>query len=109
MTGSAGRERQPDETNPRGIANERIDILLKLATECAKGRPERARKYVGLARKIGARFNVRLGERKRLFCRECLLPLVPGSTCIVRIAKGGRQVTTCVSCGTRTVRRILPK
>ena len=47
------------------IAGERIDILLGLAGKEAKKHPERARRYVELARKIGMRYNVRLGGRKR--------------------------------------------
>ena len=96
----------PDELNPKKIADERVDILLGLAGKIAGTDPDRARRYVGLARRIGMRYSVRLGERRRLFCRKCLIPLVPGATAKVRIAKGGRKIVACLSCGSENTRKI---
>ena len=50
------------------IARERIEILF---SEAAKAEPELARRYVKLAKKIGMRYNVRLGKLKRRFCKHC--------------------------------------
>jgi len=51
------------------IARERIQILFSLAEKEIKKHPERSRRYIELARKLGLRYNVRLPrELKRKFC-----------------------------------------
>jgi ribonuclease P protein subunit RPR2 len=95
-----------DELNPKKIADERVDILLGLAKKIAKENPERARRYVTLARKVGMRYSVRLGERRRLFCEKCLIPLIPGATATVRISKDSRKIVTCLSCRSENTRKI---
>jgi len=42
------------------IARERIEILFKIAERKLEGHPERSRRYIELARKIGLRYNIRL-------------------------------------------------
>ena len=63
------------------IAKERIEILIDLAKKEFKNHPERSKKYVELARKIGKRYNVRLTkEQKRSFCKKCNQLLIPNET-----------------------------
>jgi len=79
------------------IAEERITILFNLAKKEIKNHPERAKRYVELARKIGLRYNIRLGKAKRDFCKNCFTLLLPGLTSQVRIDKG-MLVIKCTKC-----------
>lgn len=82
------------------IAKERIQILFELAEKNFKFHPERSRRYTELARKIGLRYNVRLGkELKRKFCKNCNSLLVPGKTSKVRLdSKRKIIVINCLQC-----------
>ena len=61
------------------IGRERIDRLLALATEAVReDRPERARRYVELAGRIGAKTQVPLPSDVPI-CHGCGIPLLPGS------------------------------
>jgi len=85
-----GRGQKP--TYQLDIAKERIEILLKLAKKEARKNPDRSRRYVQLARKIGMRYNVRLpAEWKRVFCKGCgaLLARSRGAT-IIKCGKCNR-------------------
>lgn len=80
------------------IARERIAILSGLAEKEFGKNPERSRRYVGLVRKIGMRYNVRLGrEQKRKFCKGCNTLLKPGVTSEQRTRKGA-IVIKCLKC-----------
>ncbi len=85
----------------RRIAKERIKILLELAEKEFKAHPERSRRYIQLARKIGLRYNVRLSkELKRKFCKNCNSLLVPGLSSQVRIKSKEKIVEIkCLNCG----------
>jgi len=73
----------------QNIARERIEILLKQAEENFKKYPDRSRRYVELARKIGLRYNIRFTkELKRRFCKNCNNLLIPGISCSIRLEKG---------------------
>lgn len=62
-------------------------------------RPERARRYVELARKIGMRYNVRTPANfRRSFCKSCRAYLVPSRNARVRVDEG-RIIVTCGGCG----------
>lgn len=82
------------------IANERIDILFNLAEKEFYKHPERSKRYVELARKIGLRYNVRLPkELKRKFCKNCYSLLKPGITAIVRLDSKNRTIAiNCLKC-----------
>lgn len=84
----------------RRIALERITALFRMAeSEATHERPERARRYVELARRIGMRYNVRIpASFRRSFCRACLAYLVPSRSARVRLDHG-RIVVTCRACG----------
>jgi len=88
----------------RAIARERIARLLALADEATReGTPERATRYVHLARRVGMKYVVRLSPaQRRRVCRRCEAFLVPGKTSRVRLREG-KVAQTCLACG--TVRR----
>lgn len=75
------------------IAKERIAILFDEAMKTTDD--HYARRYIRLAKKIGMRYNVRLGERKRLFCPACYTPFKSAKTRVV----AGTLVKTCRHCG----------
>lgn len=80
------------------IAEKRINNLFDLASkEAKKGKFERVRKYVGLARKIGMKAQYTLPkELKRKFCKKCNMLLIPGKTCSVRTDE--RKKTVNIKC-----------
>jgi ribonuclease P protein subunit RPR2 len=93
------RSRKKPESWQR-IAKERMQILLMQAEREFEGHPERAKRYVRLAKKIGMRYNVRLKGVKSKFCSKCFAPLKPGVNCRVRARKDKQSVVvTCLACG----------
>lgn len=81
------------------IALERIYRLFELAEESFAKHPERSRRYVELARKIGMRYNVRIpSELKKKFCKRCGSFLHAGKNAKIRISKAIIKVT-CLECG----------
>jgi len=91
------RSKKPDWQ--QNIAKERIQILFDLAEKEFRKNPERSRRYVELARKIGLRYNVRLPkELKKKFCKECNSLLLPGKSCTMRVV--GKRILTikCSNC-----------
>ncbi|MDI6825642.1 MAG: hypothetical protein QMD36_00380 [Candidatus Aenigmarchaeota archaeon] len=83
------------------IAKERIERLFDLAKDELKNHPERSKKYVELARKIGKRYNVRFTKgQKRNFCKRCNQLLMPNKTSQVRIdSKKKLIIIKCMDCG----------
>lgn len=78
---------------------ERIHRLFELAEAEYPSKPERSKRYVSLARRIGMRYRVRLPrELRQKMCRGCGAYLVPGSTSRVRLY-GGCLCITCLECG----------
>jgi RNase P subunit RPR2 len=88
------------------VARERIDGLFGLAEqESLRGSAEVADRCVGLARKIGMRYNVRLRvEYRDLYCRGCSVYWVEGRTVRTRL-RSGHRTQTCLRCG--RVRRVV--
>jgi len=87
----------------RGIAKRRMGILLDLAArEAVEDNAERSRRYVALARSIGMRTNTPM-LKERLYCHDCMIALVPGHNCRVRL-RHNRVSVHCLACG--SVRRI---
>jgi len=67
----AERSRKKPEYQVK-IAKERIDILFDEAEKARKERPELARRYIRLAKRIGMRYNVRLPKHlKGKYCKYC--------------------------------------
>jgi ribonuclease P protein subunit RPR2 len=79
------------------IGRTRIGILTSLSLEAVSaGKNDRARRYVELARNIGMKTRTAVPKDFR-YCKDCLLPLVPGTNCTVRLT-GGKIVSNC-ECG----------
>jgi ribonuclease P protein subunit RPR2 len=83
------------------IAKERMSILFSLAKKELGKHPERSRRYIELAKKIGLRYNIRLSrELKRGFCKNCNTLLVSGKTCINRLDSAKKTINIiCKNCG----------
>ena len=83
------------------IAEERIEILFDLAEKEFKNHPERSRRYVELARKIGMRCNVRLKTgQKRRFCKKCNQLFIPKKTCEIEVGPRKKMMEMkCLNCG----------
>ena len=83
------------------LAKERIDILFDEAKKAVKEDPDLSKRYMKLVKKIGMRYNVRLGKRKNGFCKKCYNYFYPGVTCR-QIAKKGKINIKCFSCNRTT-------
>ncbi len=83
------------------IARERIEILFEEAAEAFDEHPDRADRYVELARRIAMKHTISLPRSYRMrFCSDCGSYLVPGSNCRVRLNSKHRTKTiTCLNCG----------
>lgn len=80
------------------IARERIQILFSEAEKAAKERPDLAKRYVELARRIGMRYNVRMPRNlKRKYCKYCHSYLRYGVNASLRL-KRGSVIIKCFSC-----------
>jgi ribonuclease P protein subunit RPR2 len=91
-------------TSIRGIARERIDILLALARKTFPKDRALSKRYVELARLVGMKAGVRLSkEEKMSICRGCGTLLVPGENCRVRTRSelGTTVLITCLDCGAK--------
>ncbi|HEC57643.1 MAG TPA: ribonuclease P [Candidatus Syntrophoarchaeum butanivorans] len=95
MLGSRRRRRR--KALIREIAKERIIRLFELAEDC----PERSRRYLQLAKRIGMRYRVRIPpDLKRRMCKGCAVLLIPGRNARVRLhRRRGYITTTCLECG----------
>ncbi len=81
----------------RKLGDGRVSILVQLSKEAVReGKDERARRYVSLARAICGKAQTEMPRDFR-YCKKCLLPLVPGVNCRVRLT-GSKIVSECV-CG----------
>lgn len=80
------------------IAEERIEILFDEAENAVPDHPERADRYVEIARTIAMKFNLSLPtELREKVCRSCYAYLSPDRK-QVRVEGGERRVT-CRECG----------
>lgn len=81
----------------RKIGSERVSILVRLADEAVRaGKDDRARRYVELARAICGKAQIDMPRDFR-YCKKCLLPMVPGINCRVRL--NGSKLTSGCPCG----------
>jgi ribonuclease P protein subunit RPR2 len=99
--------RRRAKADGESIADERIKILFSLADRSAlAGDIESASKYVGRARDIAMKFNIRLGrEYGGCFCRGCGAYLLPGKTSVIRINSVEKRIETkCLPCGRKRYR-----
>ena len=82
------------------IARERIGILFDEATKTNDKKLQR--RYMQLAKKIGMRYNVRLGKQKKMFCKKCFYYFGADTK---RRLKNGKIIIKCPDCG-RVARQI---
>ncbi|EZQ02069.1 ribonuclease P [Candidatus Acidianus copahuensis] len=76
-----------------------ISLILEARRLALEGELELGRKYIKLARAYAAKGRFRLPlPYRRMFCRRCNTPLVPGKTERVRI-KSKILIRTCLICG----------
>ncbi|MGI6008592.1 MAG: ribonuclease P protein component 4 [Methanomethylophilus sp.] len=95
--------KHPTRSTVRNIAEGRTARLAALAEEAVReGREDRAVRYVEIAKAVCAKSQTHMPEGF-VYCKECLLPLVPGVNCTVRLT-GHKVVSSCPRCG--TVRRM---
>lgn len=93
------KSRKKNKAAARVIALERIEYLFRLAQENFSDDPQKSKRYVLLARRIGMRYRVSLpSELKRSFCKKCGTFLVPGKNARVRL-KNGFIIVSCLECG----------
>ena len=91
-------KKRNDQEKIKKIANERIEILFKRAEETFAKNPERANRYIQIARRIAMKLNIRLNkQQKRSFCKHCYSYLVSGNNAITRI-RNGNIITYCKIC-----------
>lgn len=83
----------------RGLAQERIAVLLRQAEERYADKPALSHRYAQLARRIQMRYKVRFtpGQRRRV-CKRCFHFLKPGRNCRIRLTKS-KASYTCLDCG----------
>lgn len=87
---------------PKDIAFERINHLLRIASEKKNTEPILSEKYVRLAERIAKRLDISLPANiKRSYCKKCGLPY--GNLTRFRI-KRGVCIVTCSNCN--DIRRI---
>jgi len=93
-------QRGQPQTGIKQIALERIELLLGMAREELARNPERARRYVQLAKRLGTRYRARPSKGlKRSFCKECNTPWVIGRSVKVRLDPHSRCVIYKCTCG----------
>ena len=92
-------KRRIPKREARSIAFERIEILFGLSErEMKRGKPERAKRYLDLALRIGMRYKVSVSRWKMKFCPECKSYYQFPKTASIRLRRG-RIIVTCNSCG----------
>ena len=81
------------------IAEHEMKRLLELAEQTFDKNPERAKRYVFIARKIGMKTKTRFPqELRKKFCRGCGNFLKRGHNCDVKVEKQFVKIT-CRECG----------
>ncbi len=81
-----------------------INYLLELAFNAArKDNIQQARKYVEHAIRFSMKTNIRIpADKKRMICKKCHVPLIPGKTSSIRLHRRGKRsyiTIRCLECG----------
>ncbi len=80
-------------------AKKRIEALMQLSADAAMHGSKYSSRYTELAEQIRKHYRLKK-DRRFLFCKFCLMPLVPGKTCTVKIASSKSFVIyKCIKCG----------
>ncbi len=94
--GKKGPRRKPFNID---MAEQRIRRLFELAEKAYPERPDLAKRYAAIARRISMRHRVSIPrELKKRVCKKCGAFLVPGGNCRVRL-DGRNAIITCLECG----------
>jgi len=99
------------KVDPKKIALERIQILVKEALSNAKKNPELAQRQANLARKISTKYKVKLPYEIRMqFCKKCKSFIAPGINSKIRLGRSALKSVriTCQFCN-HTYRKVIPK
>ncbi len=88
----------------RDLAYQRALILYGEAVKALKkGMTDLSRRYITLGLRLLSKADVRKPVKyRRWVCKNCLVPLVPGLSCRVRIRRNRKQIIvtkTCLHCG----------
>lgn len=80
------------------------EILLDLSFKWVReGKIDFAKNAIRILEEIRRETNIRIPiYMRRMYCKKCYVPLIPGLTARVRIIGRGkmlRRVVTCLSCG----------
>ena len=80
------------------IALERIKNMFRLAQKSFKKYPERANRYIHIARKIAMKTKTKIPSKlKRKYCKHCYKFLQPGVNCRIR-TKEDKIIYYCYHC-----------
>ena len=80
------------------IALERIKILFREAIKAFKKYPERAHRYIFIARKIAMKTKTKIPSNlKKRYCKHCYKFLQPGVNCRIRV-KNKTMIYYCLNC-----------
>jgi RNase P subunit RPR2 len=91
------------------IAEAQAKKLLDLAVLEFRDRKDLAKAHASTAWKMSTRFNIRLRERRKLFCRFCKALIIPPEDARYRLSKKRHGIgITCTKCG-KTYRIIFPR
>jgi ribonuclease P protein subunit RPR2 len=85
------------KTALRSLGEERVLTLTSLSEAAVRdGRSDRAKRYVDLSLRICGKARVKMPDGFR-YCKKCLVPLVPGINCRVRLTT--HKVVSVCECG----------
>ncbi|MGI0004292.1 MAG: ribonuclease P protein component 4 [Candidatus Nitrosotenuis sp.] len=99
------------KVDPKKIALERIQLLVKEALSNAKKNPDLAQRQAGLARKISTKYKVKLPYEIRMqFCKKCKSFIAPGINSKIRLGRSALKSVriTCQFCN-HTYRKVISK
>lgn len=97
--------------DPKQIAMERIQILIKQALANAKKNPALAQRQASLAKKISTKYRIKLPYQIRMhFCKKCKMFITPGVNSRVRLGRSALKSVriTCGFCN-HTYRKVISK
>ena len=98
-------KRRPSVEEVRGVATNRIKVLMSLAEKVFLEDQSLAQRYVNLAKAISMKTKVRLPKAfRRRICRHCGAYLWPGVNCRVRLRVNREPhiTVTCLNCKRQT-------
>ncbi len=99
------------KVDPKKIALERIQILVKEALSNAKKNPDLAQRQADIARKISTKHKVKLPYEIRMqFCKKCKMFIAPGVNSKIRLGRSSLKSIriTCQFCN-HTYRKVIAK